>query len=63
MGCPVRTNSQSLGKDDESLTELSSFGAGGVIKESRYIKEDLVTEWEGYWRERSLEWLLAWSVG
>ena len=49
--------------DDQSLTELCSFGTRGEIRESRYIKKDLVTECEGYWRERGLEWLLAWATG
>lgn len=34
-------------KDDEILTEHSSFGGGDEVKESRHIKEDLVTECEG----------------
>ena len=49
--------------DDQSLTELCSSGTGGEIRESRFIKKDLVTECEGYWRERGLEWLLAWATG
>lgn len=49
--------------DDQSLTELCSSRTGGEIKESRYIKKDIVTEYEGYWREKGLEWLLAWATG